>query len=81
MNLCILFVTVLGVCCHEDCFSSFGEQGYSLAGVCRLVIAVASLVAEHGFSARKALAVVARGLSSCSSRALEHRLSTCGAWA
>ena len=25
--------------------------------------------------------VVARGLSSCGSRALEHRLSSCGAWA
>ena len=49
MNLFILFVTVLGVCCREGFFSSFGEQGYSLAVVCRLVIAVASLVAEHGF--------------------------------
>ena len=36
--------------------------------VCRLLIAVASFVAEHG-------------LCSCGSRALERRLSSCGAWA
>ena len=29
----------------------------------------------------QALVVVARGLSSCGSQALEHRLSSCGAWA
>ena len=29
----------------------------------------------------RASVVVAGGLSSCGSRALEHRLSTCGAWA
>ena len=28
-----------------------------------------------------ASAVAARGLSSCGMRALEHRLSSCGAWA
>ena len=40
--------------------------GYSLIVVCGFLIAVTSLVAEHG-------------LSSCGSRALEHRLSSCGA--
>ena len=29
----------------------------------------------------QASVVVARGLSSCGSRALEHGLSSCGAWA
>ena len=29
----------------------------------------------------RALVVAARGLTSCGSRALEHRLSSCGAWA
>ena len=63
-------------------------------GVCRLLIAVASLHcgarASHcgGFSCCGARAlgmwasvVVACGLSSCGSRALEYRLSSCGAWA
>ena len=49
-----------------------------------------SALASHcsGFSCCGAWAVgteasvaVARGLSSCVSRALEHRLSSCGAWA
>ena len=38
----------------------------------RLLIAVASLVEEHRLQVR--------GLSSCGSRALERRLSSCGAW-
>ena len=36
-----------------------------------LLIAVASLVVEHGLEAR--------GLGSCDSQALERRLSSCGA--
>ena len=51
--------------------------GYSVA-VCRLLIAVASLVVELG---TRALVVVARGLSSRGLRALECRLSSCGAQA
>ena len=31
------------------CFSTWREQGYSLIVVCRFLIVVASLVAEHGF--------------------------------
>ena len=38
-----------------------------------LLIVVDSLVAEHG--------LLARGLSSCGSWALELRLSSCGSWA
>ena len=45
-----------------------------------LIIAVASLVAEHGlYLGAWASVVVACGLSSCASRALERRLSSCGA--
>ena len=45
-----------------------------------LRIAVAS---RYGVQAlgEQALVVVVLGLSSCSSLALEHRLSSCGAWA
>ena len=46
--------------------------------VLRLLIAVASLVAEYGFQGTQASVVAAGGLSGCSSRALEHRLDSCG---
>ena len=48
-----------------------------------LLIAVASLFVEHGlYLGTWTSVVVARGLSSCGSRAIEHRLSSCGtrAW-
>ena len=44
-----------------------------------LLIAVASLVAEHGALGAPASVVVVRGLSSCDLQALERRLSSCGA--
>ena len=49
MYLFILFLIVLGLCCCEGFFSSFSEQGYPLVLVRRLLIAVVSLLAEHGF--------------------------------
>ena len=52
-------------------FSSCSERGLLFVAVSRLLIAVASFVAERRLQAR--------GLSSCGSRALECRLSTCGA--
>ena len=57
--------------------------GYSLVAVysvavCRLLIVVASLLEEHGLQSMQASVVVARGLSSCGSWALERRLSSCG---
>ena len=42
--------------------------------------AAVPLVGEHRLCGARASAVVARGLSSCSSRALEHRLSSCEPW-
>ena len=42
---------------------------------------VASLVVEHGALGAWASVVVALRLSSCGSRAPEHRFSSCGAWA
>ena len=54
------------------------SSGCSLVVVLRLLIAVASLVAEYGFQGTQASVVAAGGLSGCSSRALEHRLDSCG---
>ena len=53
--------------------------GYSSLQCAVFLVAVASLVAEHGALGTRASVVVARGLSSCGSWALEGRLSSCGA--
>ena len=54
--------------------------GYSLISVRGLLIVVAFLVEEQGLQGARASVVGTRGLSSCCSRALEHRLSSSGAW-
>ena len=56
-------------------FSSCSEWGLLFIAAHGLLIAAASLVAELSAWAS---VVVARGLSICDSRALEHRLSSCG---
>ena len=43
-----LLWTALGLCCCARAFSSCGEQGLLFIAVRRPLIAVASLVAEHG---------------------------------
>ena len=43
-----IFLAALGLCCCVRAFSSWGELGLLFVVVCRLLIAVASLVAEHG---------------------------------
>ena len=43
-----LFLAALGLRCCARAFSSCGKQGLLLAAVCGLLIAVASLAAEHG---------------------------------
>ena len=50
LNFICLFVwlVVLGLCYCTRAFSSCGEQGLFFIVVRRLLIAVASLVAEHG---------------------------------
>ena len=55
-------------------FSSCDKWGFALVVVRRLLIAVASLVVEHGLWGVRA-SFVAHGLSSCSSWSLEHRLN------
>ena len=48
INLFIyLFLAVLGLRCCVRAFSSCSERGLLFVAVCRLLIAVASLVAEH----------------------------------
>ena len=44
----LLFLAVLGLCCCVQAFSSCGERGLLFVVVRGLLIAVASLVAEHG---------------------------------
>ena len=76
-----LFLAMLGLPCCGD-FSLVVVSGcYSLVVVRGLLIAVASLVAEHGLQGSWASVVAAWGLSICGSWALEHRLNICGTWA
>ena len=50
INLLFLFLAVLGLCCCAWTFSSCGECGLLFVVVRGLLIAVASLVVEHGLS-------------------------------
>ena len=42
------FLAVLGLCCCTRAFSSSGKWGLLFVAVHRLLIAVASLIVEHG---------------------------------
>ena len=55
-------------------FSSCGERELLFVAVCGFLITVASLLLGSPGSRHA-------GFSSCGLRALEHRLSSCGAWA
>ena len=79
INLFYFWLRWVFVAAH-GLFSSCGKRGPPPVAVSGLLIAVASLVAEHRLQARASV-VVALGLSICGSRALEHRLSSCGAQA
>ena len=77
-----LFLAALGLCCCVRAFSSCGERGLLFVAVHRLLIAVASLVAEHGLQAHglqqlwhMGSAVVARGPQSAGSVVVAHGLS------
>ena len=48
MYLFYLFLSALGLRCCAQAFSSCDEGGLLLVAVCGLLIAVASLVVEHG---------------------------------
>ena len=84
--VCLFIFGCIGSSCCAQAFSSCDEQGLLFVAVHGLLIAVASLVAEHGLWVRGrqqlwhvGSVVVARGLSSCGLWALECRLSSCGA--
>ena len=71
-------MTVLGLHCCAGFSLVVAKGSYSLVAVHGLLIAVASLVAEDRLEGMQASVVSARGLSSCGSQALEHRLSSYG---
>ena len=54
------------------------SRGYSL--VPRLLVAVASVVAEHRLYGTQASVAAAVGLDCCGFQAVYHRLSSCSAW-
>ena len=60
-------------------FSSCGKGVLLFFAVRGLLIAVASLCCRARALGARASVVVARGLSSCGSQALECKLSSCGA--
>ena len=66
-----LFLAALGLRCCTRAFSNCSERGLLFVAVLGLLIAVASLVVEHG--------LWVCGLSNYGSQALECRLSSCGA--
>ena len=70
--LCWVFVAVRGLSLVVV------RRGYSFIVACRLLIVVASRCGAQALGVRASV-VVARGLSSCGSRALERRLGSCGA--
>ena len=73
----LFFSVVLGLHCSVSFSLVVESRGYSLV-VLGLLIALASLVTEHGLWGTQASGAGARGLSSCCSWASEHKLSSCG---
>ena len=67
------FLAALSLHCCEGFSLVVGSKGYPLVAVWGLLIEVASLVVEHGSRVRV--------LSSCGSRALVHRFSSCSSQA
>ena len=74
-----LFLAMLGLRCCMWAFSSCRSWGLLFVVVRGLLIAVASLCCGAWALGTRVSVAAARGLSSCGSRALEHRLSSCGA--
>ena len=57
------------------------NRGYSLVAALRLLIAVASVAAEHRLYGAQASVVAALAFNCCGFQAVYHRLSSCSAWA
>ena len=75
LSLFIYFLAVLGLRCCTQAFSSSGEQGLLFVVVLGLLIATSSRCRARALGAWASV-VVACGLSSCGSRAVECRLSS-----
>ena len=67
-----LFLAVLDLHCCARTFSSCTEQRLFFSTAGRLLISVASLVAQHRLQVCGLQYLEARGLSNCGSWALEH---------
>ena len=76
-----LFLSVLDLHCCLSFSLAVVSGGYFLVAVRGLLIAVASPDAEHRLSGMEASVVAACRLSSCDTRAVEHRLNSCDPWA
>ena len=63
------------------CWVFVAVWAFSLVVVREFLIVLASSGAEHRLQDVPASVVVACGLGHCSPLALDHRLSSCGAWA
>ena len=73
---------MLGLCFCARAFSGCGERGLLFVAVNGLLIAVASLVVEHGLSSCGTQALECMGFSSCGVQALGRAgFSSCGVWA
>ena len=77
-NLFYLFLFLAA--CGLSLVASPIEWGLLFVAMCGLLIAVASCCGVRALGVQASV-VVARGVSSCRSRALERRLSSCGAQA
>ena len=73
-----LFLALLGLCCYSDFSPVSVSRGISVVAVLRFPISVACLVAEHGLQGAQVSVSVAHGSVAVATRALEHRLSSCG---
>ena len=76
-----LFLAALGLRCCTWTFSSCRELGLLFVVLCGLLTLVDSLCCRARALGTWASVVGACGLSSWRSRALQHRLSSCGAQA
>ena len=72
-----MLAALSGLC--EGFSLAAASWGYSRVAGPRLLIVVASAVAEQKLENTQASVLAAPGLSSCGSRALEHRLHSCSA--
>ena len=76
------FLAVPGLhCCAGSSLVAEKNGGYSLVAVCGLLMALASLVAEHRLQGVRASVIMAHRFGSWNSSALEHKLNSCSTWA